>query len=290
MAPATQSYRIYDTRADDFISLVELTQRLSDADVILFGEQHDDSVAHAVQRDLLQSLGKQPRPLVLGLESFERDVQPQLDAYLAGHTAEAEFLATSRPWPNYSSAYRALVEIAKERGWPVLASNVPRRIAAAVARGGLETLQNLTAEERAWVAGEALCPKDAYFERFVGAMAGHGGGTTAHPGQLSARAMERLYEAQCIKDETMAEAIREAIRGGPDVRVMHVQGGFHSDYRHGIVPRLQRRAPEADVRTISAVPVADLETIDFGEYRGRADYLVFTHPELGNDAIEVRSR
>src|SRR5690349_22509367 len=46
-------------------------------------------------------------------EMFERDVQPALDAYLAGRLSEKDFRAQSRPWGNYDTAYRPLIERAK---------------------------------------------------------------------------------------------------------------------------------------------------------------------------------
>jgi uncharacterized iron-regulated protein len=272
----TAGYRIYDTEAEAYISLPELAGRLSGVDVVLFGENHDDAVAHQVQRELLSELAAQPRTLVLGLESFGRDVQRHIDLYLAGRITETDFLAASRPWPNYSTAHRPLVELANEQQWSILASNVPRRIAAAIAQGGADSLAALPPDERRWAAGEVFCPRNAYYERFVAAMRGHGGGTAAHPGELDSGMIERFFEAQCLRDETMAEAIEQVLLEGPDVRVVHVQGGFHSDYRQGIVPRLERRVPRAEVRTISAIPVAEPMAAAPEEHRERADFLVFT--------------
>ena len=64
---------------------------------------------------------------------FERDVQDILDAYLKGKISEKKFLKQARPWPNYLEDYRPLIEFAKKKGMPVIAANLPRRAAAAVA-------------------------------------------------------------------------------------------------------------------------------------------------------------
>ena len=85
---------------------------------------------------MLEGLARRRLPVILSLEMFERDVQPALDAYLAGTVPEEEFLKGARPWPRYATDYRALVEIARAHGWPVVAANVPRRIAADVAKSG----------------------------------------------------------------------------------------------------------------------------------------------------------
>jgi uncharacterized iron-regulated protein len=106
---------------------------------------------------------------------------------------------------------------------------------------------------------------------------------TAHPvaglADDDLRAMtERFFEAQCLKDETMAESIAAAIAEAPDPvpLVVHVNGAFHSDYGDGAPARTLRRLPEADVRTVSIIPVDDLDSVSPDAERGRADFLVFT--------------
>ena len=101
--------------------------------VIFFGEDHDSRAAHDGELTLLTELSGRDASLVLALEMFERDVQDTLNAYLDGTISEDNFLELSRPWPNYQEDYRPLVELAKNRGIPVIAANVPRRTAAGVA-------------------------------------------------------------------------------------------------------------------------------------------------------------
>ncbi|MFW6078910.1 MAG: ChaN family lipoprotein [Gemmatimonadota bacterium] len=268
--PGGIAARTYDAERREFIELARLADRLAAADVVLFGERHDDAATHRFQRALLEALGERRTAIVLSLEMFERDVQPALDAYLEGRITEAEFLARSRPWANYRTDYRPLVELASSRGWPVVAANVPRRIAATVADAGLAALDGLPAAERALAGGELRCPRDAYHRRFIDAMG-------AHPdADRDAEAPDRLYEAQCVRDETMAESIAGARTEHPSALVVHVTGAFHVEYGQGTAARLARRLPDARVRVVSAVPVADPEGADPAAYRERADYVVFT--------------
>ena len=65
--------------------------------------------------------------------------------------------------------------MAKTQGWPVIASNVPRRHASSVAKTGLSALDGLPPAERAWVAVDLQCPRDIYFDRFSEQMNGHQG-------------------------------------------------------------------------------------------------------------------
>ena len=102
-------------------------------DIVFVGEDHGSRVAHEAEFTLLTGLVERDPALVLALEMFERDVQHTLDDYLRGRISEEIFLEAARPWPNYQEDYRPLIQLAKIRGIPVIAANVPRRAAAAVA-------------------------------------------------------------------------------------------------------------------------------------------------------------
>ncbi len=273
-------HRVYDSRAARWIGFDEMLDRLADADAVFVGEQHDDPGTHRLELALLEGLARRRDRVMIGLEMFERDTQPLLDRYLAGGVAEAEFVSGARAWPNYATDYRPLVEFARSRGWPVVATSVPRPLAARVAREGVGAMDALPPAERALAAAEIRCPRDAYYERFVRTMgahpgSGHGSGAT---GSADATAMiDRFYAAQCVKDETMAESVAATLRRTePAALLVHFNGGFHSDFRLGIVPRVERRRPDARVVTVTAIPVPDLSTVKVGDYAGRADFLLFT--------------
>jgi len=270
------AHRVYDSKRKRVIDFEAMSAALAKADIVFLGEQHDDPRTHQLEAAVLEGIARRRQgPVVLALEMFERDVQQPLDAYLARNIAESDFLSGSRPWPNYSADYRPLVEFARARGWPVIAGNVPRRYASMVARGGLASLDTLPPRARALIASDLSCPRDAYWERFqetMGDMSGHGMQLT--PEQRSATVW-RTYEAQCIKDETMAESIVAAFRAhGPPV--VHANGAFHSDYGLGTAARVKRRLRDAKVVVVSFVPVADLDSIDGKANRKLGDYVVFT--------------
>ena len=273
-------FRVVDPAARRAVAPSRMMERLARADVIVFGEQHDDRETHRAQLELLDALGRAGRPVILSLEMFERDVQPSLDDYLAGRVTEEDFLARSRPWGNYAGDYRPLVELARARGWPVIAANVPRPLASAVGRRGMAALDSLGTAERAHAARDLECPDDDYRARFLEQMRSHspGSGGTPSPGDTLPTAMaERFYLAQCVKDETMAEAIVAARREAPrGAIVFHVTGAFHGDYHEGIVPRVRRRTPDADVVVVVGVPVADPRIAPIATHTGRADFVIFT--------------
>jgi uncharacterized iron-regulated protein len=212
------------------------------------------------------------------MEMFERDTQAAVDDYLAGRINESEFLKISRPWPNYATDYRPLVEFARMKGWPVIAGNVPRKYASEVARNGTSVLDTLPPAERDFVAVKVSAPNDEYFERFAEAMGAHPIGTGGNTSEVEQRKlMERFYLAQCVKDDTMAESIARAYNRSmePKPLIVHFNGAFHSDYRLGTAARVRARLEKARVAVVSIVPQEQLDSIDAGEYRERGDYIVF---------------
>ena len=269
-APGAPAFRMYgpDGALDGIAALAD---SLAGVDFLFFGEQHDDAEAHRVEAALLEELVRRDRPVVVAMEMFERDVQPALDAYLAGRSAEADFLRTARAWPNYAADYRPLVEIARREGWPVVASNAPRHYATAISAAGLGALSIVDPANRHLLAADLDCPRDEYYRRFVDAIQGHPTGGTGPDPQREAT-LARYYEAQCLKDETMAESVARATREG--ALVVHFNGAFHTDRSLGIVPRLKRRLPGARVMVLSAIPVRDPRRITPAERV--ADYVVLT--------------
>jgi uncharacterized iron-regulated protein len=268
-AQATQPEFVVRSAGGEPLGAAALAERLAAYDVVFLGEEHDDLVAHAVQAELVAELGR-GRPLLLSLEMFERDVQVHLDEYAAGRMDEAAFLAASRPWRNYATGYRAMVELARERRWPVVAANVPRPLAAAVSRGGPDALDTLPQDAwRLFAAHRACAPAGEYFERFAATM----GSMESHGGHV---ALVRYYASQCLKDETMAESIVRARQAWPGLPVVHVNGAFHSDFRLGTVERLLRREPGLRVAVVSMLPVDEPEAADVAAHAGRAEWFVFT--------------
>ena len=277
--PIVQAYvpeRVYDTQKKAFVDFEIMLSSLSTADVVLVGEQHDDPNTHRLEAAVLDGLLRRKVSPVVSLEMFERDVQASIDGYLSGRLQEEETLKSARPWPRYATDYRALVERAKANAWPVIAANVPRRIAQDVAKTGKDAVSKLSEADRGFVAADLQCPLDDYYDRFVKSMGSHPAGNQT-PEQQQAM-MERYYWSQCVKDETMAEAIAAAVQRrsarGP---VVHYNGAFHSDFRLGTAARVVRRLPDKRVVVISMLPVDDLDALTpSDEDLQRADYLVYT--------------
>jgi len=86
--------------------------------------------------------------------------------------------------------------------------------------------------------------------------------------------VNRMYLAQCMKDETMGESVARAFR--PGRLVVHYNGSFHSDFRLGTAARAERRIGKVKTEVVTAVPVKTLDDLKVKKAeRKRADYLLF---------------
>jgi uncharacterized iron-regulated protein len=254
--PLERACRVFDGRSGEEVALRPLARRLARADVVFLGETHLDETTHRLQLHLLAELiALRDGEVILAMEQFERDVQPAIDDYLAGRSDETAFRAKSRPWGNYATDYRPLIELAKARGIEVVASNVPRAVARKIATGGAAAFAALDATEKTLVARELLPSSARYWQRVENAIRGHaamGGGTPAPDSD------ERRFATQSLWDNTMAESIALATRRRPGALVVHVNGGFHSAHFDGTVAQLIAREPHLEVATVAIDPVDDV--------------------------------
>lgn len=234
------------------------------ADIILFGELHNNAIAHWLQLELTRELIADG-PLVLGAEMIERDDQATLDRYLRGEIDQAAFDTLARLWKNHASDYKPLVDLAKQHGLPFVAANVPRRYARAVHRGGFEALDTVPAAERAWIAPLPIAfdPELPRYQYMLGMMGDHGTINTV--------------KAQALKDATMAHSIAE--RHVPGHRFIHYNGSYHSDFHEGINWYLQRLRPELKRITIATVTQAEAGKLD-AEFLGQADIIIVVDADV----------
>ncbi len=266
--------RLVVTATDTVTSVPEAAVDLAAVDVVVLGETHETPDVHGMHLDLLHELHSRRPDVVIAMEMFERDVQGDLMQYVGGVMDEASFLAKARPWPHYERDYRPVVEFAKENGLVVLAANAPKDLAARVAKDGIGAIAGEPLAPRATTA-----PEDEYWDSFVDAMKeGEGAhGAAADPAAETAR-LHRYYEAQCLRDDTMAETIVDHLRAGRAAgrRPIYVLfcGRQHSDYGRGVVARIKSRMPDLAVRVVSTERVTNLAASTFASPKNLADYVI----------------
>lgn len=270
--------RLVETPDQRSVRLEDAVADLASADVIFLGELHDNTEGHAVQLALTRAIADARGSLILSMEMLERDAQRRLDLYLDGVLSEEEFLAGTRQWGNYAQHYRGAVELARERGFRVVAGNVYRPIASRVARKGLAA-----GIGDPWAARTVDVSDGEYKRRFLEVMSqGHGGAGGADP---DAALLERVFAAQCIKDDTMAESIALALAdaGEPAPVVVHWNGRFHSDFGLGTVERLRRRVPGLNIAVVSMIATDDIDRDLVGDEVDQGHYVILVPPEPDGD-------
>jgi uncharacterized iron-regulated protein len=245
----------------------KLVKEARKADIILFGESHNDAIVHWLQYNLALHL-RAAAPLSIGMEMFESDQQDILNDYLAGKVKSSAIDSVGEGlWNNFKTDYQPVVDWAAKSDVAVIATNVPRKFARVVFKGGLDALNELSAEEKSLIPTLPI-PYDKTLPGYVKMLemmpGGHGG--------------ETFPMAQAIKDATMAHFIVQ--NKGEGVPFLHLNGSYHSNDYEGIGWYLKKYAPELKVMTITTIEESDPATLS-AENRGKADFTIVVSDMLG---------
>lgn len=269
------NYRIYDAKGNP-ASLEKILAEIGNVDVVFLGEQHDDAVAHFLQAEIFRLAVEQfggKRKATLSLEMFERDVQIIVNEYLSNQISEQHFLSSSRPWGNYNTDYRPLVELAKEKKLEVIAANAPRRYVNMVSRLGRDSLNNLAPEAKKWLApipyGEA---SDAYTKKFNALMGGMTGANT--PTQHSP------LNSQALWDATMAYSIAQHLKKNKKALIVHLNGSFHTENRLGMVEHLLKYRSKTRVLVVTMRYEDDFKNFDKVKHTDIGDFVILTDSKI----------
>lgn len=257
LAQNKQSYQIFNQNGKKvcYKNIINSSQK---SDVVLFGEYHDNSVAHWLELEITKDL-LDKKNLVLGAEMLEADNQKQVNQYLKGEINQKKLDSTARLWPNYKTDYKPLVDFAKEKNLAFVATNIPRRFASLVFKNGFEALNMLSVEEKTWIAPlpflyDATLPG---YVKMVEEMGGHGG--------------ENLPKAQAVKDATMAYFINK--NRTENSLFIHYNGSYHSDNFEGIYWYFKQQNPNLKIITIATVSQKDISKLEVENYN-KATFII----------------
>lgn len=266
----TDHFKIYDTRAKQIISVEKIVEDMASADVLFFGEEHNDSAGHYLENLIFQALHKAyGENIALSMEMFETDGQLVLNEYLEGKIDENRFGRDTRLWTNYKD-YRPMIEFSKQNKIPVIAANPPRRYVTMVSRRGMKSLDSLSREAKSYLP---KLPYDTlsgrYREKFMDIMKGS-------PGSGSAN----IYHSQSLWDAGMANSMAVFIKKNKTKKIFHCVGRFHSDEKLGTVAQLQNRNKKLKILNISCFSDASFSNPDWEKFSYLGDYVIITDPEL----------
>ena len=248
------------------VSYKKMIRVLAQNDIVLFGEYHNNAIAHWLQLSVTKDLFEK-RKLTLGAEMFEQDNQKVLNDYLKGKINAKQLDSSARLWKNYSTDYAPLVNFAKENNIPFTATNIPRKYASLVSKKGFTGLDSLTVEEKSWMAPLPMAydPELPGYKNMIAMMGGHGG--------------ENLPKAQASKDATMAHFILST--QVPGSLFIHYNGSYHSENYEGIGWYLAKSNPLLKIKTITTVSQKNIHNLD-AENLNKAHYIICVDSDMTN--------
>ncbi len=282
------NYRIYSVKQQKEVPLSAIITDMENYDVLIYGEQHNDSVTHYLEKTIFEMMYAQYNSnLALSMEMFDRDVQPVMNEYLAGYIREKHFKKDARVWSNYSD-YRAMVEFSKEKNLPVICANAASRYTNLAGRKGIAELMKLPKESKANFAPLPYDTATGDYHNKLWELSGH---SITPVTQISDTLKVQtpppmmmgnfnLVVAQSLWDATMAFSIAEFKKKNPEKKIFHINGRFHSDEGFAVVMQLKKYSPKTKPLIISSTSDDSFPNIDWSPFKKLGDYIIITDPKV----------
>jgi uncharacterized iron-regulated protein len=206
----------------------------TDATLVCLGEQHDEPLhqrLHAVLTEVwAERAAAAGLEVALGMEMFEAEVQPTLDAFAAGKLDwQALMVATDweSRWGYDADAYRPLIELGRDHGIRLVALNAPKEITGRVARGGIAALPPALLARLPEMVLDDEEHRRFFWATLEATASPHGRTFGPRPSPHAGADLDNLYAAQVIWDETMATNAAAWLAASPRRRMMVVAGNGH---------------------------------------------------------------
>ena len=257
------AYILYNAQGKK-VSFSKMIKQIARQDIVLFGELHNNPISHWLELEVTQACAEK-RNLVLGAEMFEQDNQTALSNYLQGKITRKGLDTSARLWNNYKTDYAPLVNFAKEKNIAFIATNIPRKYASQVSKGGFEILSNLSDQEKSWIAPLPIA-YDANLPGYQKMLTMMGEHTSPN-----------MPKAQAIKDATMAHFIFK--NWTPGQLFIHYNGSYHSDFHEGISWYLKRSKADIKIVTIATVTQKEIDSL-LPEHFWKADYIICVEEDM----------
>lgn len=257
------TYSILDTRENIPVDFDIFLETLTDKDIIYIGEFHQIPEILSFQMDVVSGLIVKGFKPSIGLEMFNVLQQKILDYYITGVMSFEQMLSLYEMGPEGFDLnhYIELIDIAVKNRLKVIGLNIPRNIAATIARYGLDK-QELTAFH---LNEEDIKNCSAGYRKALSSI------YRRHPHEEITE--ENFILAQSIKDEMMAETIvyylTTEIVGMP---LIIITGRGHVEYGFGIPERVKQKMRKKG-RSISDVLIVTAYEDEYFKQR-IANYIV----------------
>jgi len=263
-------YKIYSSSKQKIVTLDDIVNDMANADVLFFGEEHNDSTGHYLEYALFKKLfNKFPGDMALSMEMFETDAQLPLTEYLEQFIPEKSLITDARAWHNYKD-YKPMIQYALLNHIPVIAANAPGRYAHLVSQDGLVALERLSEAAQSYLPPLPIDTLTGpYYEKFTDIMGGH-----------AAMSGSKMFQAQNLWDATMGWSISKFYKAHREYKILQINGGFHSEEKLGAVEQLKKYASKAKILNIAAYSDDSFDNPDWSKFTKMGDYIILTDPKL----------
>lgn len=230
MPPSTTAGRIVSAASKQTVSFQQMIDDLKTVKVVYIGERHTDRRHHQIQLRILKALYQVHPHLSVGMEMLDTTYQPVLDRWSKGELNRQTFLRLTHWYANWKfdyGLYADILDFIKAKHIRLVALNVPFYIPPKISIGGIDSL---SAEDRSHLPKEIDLHNKAhraYLKRIFSFH--HVKGRTS---------FEYFYEAQCVWEDGMAQAIADNLGQNP---MVVLTGNGHIIHKFGIPDRAFKR-------------------------------------------------
>jgi uncharacterized iron-regulated protein len=277
--------RIYDVNKKSFMPVTHLDvleKELLGRNVVSIGEVHSNPCHHRVEFDVVKALsrGREPGSMCIGLECFYRQHQQALDAYVFRHKDFGILKSQTRwdsTWGYDLNQYAKIFNFACQKGIRLIGLNVPYPVVKLVGSYGLMNMPN---ELKSLLPTIDLTNRahKSQFLRLIG----------AHGDAMNEIGMQRMYEAQCLWDDYMADSVVKLFESVPSGTAkplfVLIAGVGHVMGRVGIPDRVAKRLHQAPFVIVPQEVSWSLETglpdVDSPLGIGECDWAWYTEQEV----------
>jgi uncharacterized iron-regulated protein len=244
------AYLIYDSEGKK-VNYSAMLKELKKHEILLFGELHDDPIAHWLEKMVTKAIVSVKKDsVILGGEMWETDQQLLLDELLNKTIDKKTYMQYDINWPNFRD-YKPLLGIAIRNNLPFICTNIPRRYANIIYKQGEQYLDSLSTQAKSY-----LPPMPIYYDfeqpayaNMLSMFATSDDKTHKSNNPMAKFKGPNLVKAQAIKDATMAHNILKHWKKGK--YFIHYNGVYHSQNHQSIYFYLKHYKPEVDIVTIS---------------------------------------
>ena len=182
------------------------------------------------QRDTLKAMNMaKGNKVMVAFGAMNKEIQPMLDAYLAGEMDQEEFFTvlSGREDTNYDiTQYKQILDMIKEKGLKAMAIGLPAALVDAVEEYGEE---GLSQEEKRLIPITFTDPHNTNYEKYVKKKLEEVSGEKITPAGL-----KKHIHALSVLNETMAKSIADFILANNDYSVLAIVDNDRIVYASGI--------------------------------------------------------